>query len=57
MRVVAAGDVELGDEQVVRGAKGRGDGVRVAAGGHDVVAGCQGGLGDVDAQAAAGAAP
>ena len=50
-----AGDVEPGDEQVVRVAERLGDGVGVAAGGHDVVAGGQRGLGDVDAQAAAGA--
>ena len=53
--VLAAGDVELGDDQVVCVAERLGDGGGVAAGGHDVVAGGQRGLGDVDAQAAAGA--
>jgi hypothetical protein len=48
------GDVELGDEQVVRVAERLGDGGGVATGGHGVVAGCQRCLGDVDAQAAAG---
>ena len=50
-----AGDVELDDQQVVGVADGLGDGVGVAAGGHDVVAGGERGLGDLDAHAAAGA--
>ena len=53
--VLRAGDVELDDEQVVGLAEGLGDGVGVAAGGDDVVAGGQRGLGEVDAHAAAGA--
>ena len=53
--VLRAGDVELDDEQVVRVADGLGDGVGVAAGGHDVVAGGERGLGDVEAHSAAGA--
>ena len=53
--VLRAGDVEPDDEQVVRVADGLGDGVGVAAGGHDVVAGGERGLGDVDAHSAAGA--
>ena len=53
--VLAAGDVELGDEQVVRVAERLGDGDGVAAGGHDVVAGGQGRAGELDAHAAAGA--
>ena len=53
--VLAAGHVELGDEQVVRVAERLGDGGGIAAGGHDVMAGGQRGLRDVDAQAAAGA--
>jgi hypothetical protein len=53
--IVRARDVELGDEQVVRGAERRGDGVGVAAAGDDVVAGAQRGLGEVDAHPASGA--
>ena len=53
--VLRAGDVELDDQQVVRVAERLRDGVGVAAGGDDVVAGGQRGLGDVDAHAASGA--
>ena len=53
--VLRAGDVELDDEQVVGVADRLRDGVGVAAGGDDVVAGGQRGLGEVDAHAAAGA--
>ena len=53
--VVAAGDVELDDQQGVRVAEGAPDGLGVATGGDDVVAGRERGLRDVDAHAAAGA--
>ena len=53
--LLGVGDVERHDEQVLGLAEGGGDGVGVAAGGDDVVAGVQRGLGDVDAQAATGA--
>src|SRR5205823_2246117 len=53
--VLRAGDVELDDEQIVRVADCLRDGVGIAAGGHDVVAGGQRGLGEVDAHAASGA--
>ena len=53
--VLRAGDVERRDEQLVGVAERLRDGVGVAAGGNDVVAGGQRGLGDIDAHAAAGA--
>ena len=52
---VGVGHVKDGDEQVLVLAEGRADGVGVAAGGHDVVAGGQGRAGELDAHAAAGA--
>ena len=51
--VLGAGDVELHGEQVVVVADRRRDLRGIAAGGDDGVAGGQGGLGDVDAQATA----
>jgi hypothetical protein len=50
-----AGDVELDGQEVVVRAKRRADPLGVASGGDDGVASGQGGLGDVDAHAAAGA--
>jgi hypothetical protein len=49
------GDVQLGDEQVLPLADRRADGVRVAAGGDDVVTGGQGSTGELDAHPAPGA--
>ena len=53
--VGGVGDVELDDQEVVVLADRRADLLGVAAGGDDRVTGGQGGLGDVDAHAAAGA--
>ena len=50
----AAGDVQLDGQQVVRLSQGLGHAVAVPAGGHNRVAGRQGGLGEIDAHAAAG---
>ena len=50
----AAGDVQLDGQQVVRLSQGLGHAVGVPARGHDRVAGRQGGLGEIDAHAAAG---
>jgi hypothetical protein len=53
--VLRAGHVELDDEQPLCVAERLTDGVGVAAGGHDVVAGGECGLGELGAHAAAGA--
>jgi hypothetical protein len=55
LSVLRAGHVELDGEQVVGLAHGTRDGIAVATGGHDVVAGGQRGLRKVDAHATAGA--
>src|SRR5437773_1141358 len=50
----AVGDVQLEDQQVVRLSHSLGYGAQVPAGGHDRVAGGQGGLGEIDTHATAG---
>src|SRR5439155_24307795 len=55
VRVLPVGDVELDDEEVIGLTERRCDGVRVAAGGNDVVAGGERRLGEVDAHATSGA--
>src|SRR5204863_47794 len=49
----AAGDVELDGHEILRAAQGAGHAPAVPTRGHDCVAGRQGGLGDLDAHAAA----
>jgi hypothetical protein len=53
--VLAAGDVELDDEQVIGLTERRCDGVRVAAGGNDVVACGERRLGEINPHPAPGA--
>ena len=55
LRILRAGDVELDGQQVVVVAHRSRDLRRIAAGGDNGVAGGQGGLGDVDAQASTSA--
>src|SRR5213592_4130964 len=52
--VCAVGDVQLDDQQVVRLSHSLCYSVGVPTGGHDRVAGGQGGLGDIDAHATPG---